>query len=254
MNQNDRELIQAGVDDELDAAGRARLEALLAESEEARALQEDLERLAAFIGQVPPRPVPDELHRRIVDGIDLPRQGGVGRWLNFAALPGFVRYGLAGAAAVVLTVAVYRAGEGLAPEAERDLVGTIASRGDMAGGREVDQFRFGVPESNGQVTLVARGDVYALAFDLDLAGPTAVEIVLPDGGYRFDAFAQQDDALSAVSWSGNRLEAVAEGKRRFVLRLRRGSAPSTGEPVIALTFSQDGEAVYSGTLDLPPSS
>lgn len=250
MNEQDKELIQAGVDDELDARGRERLNALLARSEAARALHEDLLRLNAFIDRVPPQPVPDGLHRRIVSGVELPQPGGPGRWLTFSALPGFLRYGLAGAAAVVLTVAVYRGGEGLSPGAEVDLVGAIASRGDMAGAREVDRLRFDAPGASGQVSLVARDDAHALAFELDLDQPARVRVVLPESGYRFEAVAQQDDALSAMSWSGNRIEAVADGQRRFVLRVRRGADLAAGDQRIGVDLTRGDELLFSGTLAL----
>lgn len=254
MNERDRELIQAGVDGELDAAERERLDALLAESEAARALHEDLQRLVAFIDSAPPRPLPDGLHRRIVERIDLPRPAGPRRWLTFSALPGFLRYGLAGAAAVVLTLAVYRGGEGLSPGTEADLVGAIASRGDMAGARVVDRFRFDAAGAAGEAILVARDDAYALAFQLDLDRPTRLQVVLPETGYRFEAVAQQDDALSEVTWSGNRIEAVAVGQRGFVLRVRRIAGPASGDPQIRVNVSQEDEAPLSGTLSLPGGS
>ncbi|MEE4173411.1 MAG: hypothetical protein V2I57_04085 [Xanthomonadales bacterium] len=242
-----QELVQAGVDGELDAEGRQRLAALLDESAEARALHEDLERLKAFIDRAPELPVPDSLHDAIVRGVTLPSPPAWKRWLRFSELPGFVRYGMAGAAAMVLTVVVYQAGEQLDPaQGYDDLVGTIAASGPDA--RKVDEVKFGSADARGEARLLAKPEGYALAVDLDLAAPTELAITLPGEAYRFNAFAQGADSLSAVSWSGNRLTATADGKQRFVVLLSESTGdPSPGE--ITLSLSRNGTVLLAGALD-----
>lgn len=251
INEMDREqvqhLVQAGVDGELDADGRKRLDALLAESAEARALHEDLERLNAFIERAPELPVPDSLHDAIVRGVSLPQPPAWKRWFRFSELPGFVRYGMAGAAAMLLTVVVYQAGDQLDPtRGYDDLVGTMASGGPDA--RMVDAVEFGGADARGAARLLANPEGYALSVDLDLAAPTELAITLPGDAFRFNAFAQGADALSAVSWSGSQLSATAEGKQRFVVLLSASATESTpGE--IELSLSRGGTVLHAGSLN-----
>jgi len=64
------ELIQADVDGELDAAGRAELERSLHADADARRLHEDLLRIAAALQRMPPAPAYPDLHDRLAKAID----------------------------------------------------------------------------------------------------------------------------------------------------------------------------------------
>lgn len=248
IDQKDSELVQAGVDGELGAEGRRQLEALLAESPDARALHEDLIRLSEFIDRAPELPVPDSLHDAIVRSVALPEPSPWRRWFDFSAWPGALRYGLAGAAAMMLTVVVYQAGDQLDPSrGYEDLVGTMASGGPNA--REIDEVAFGGADARGEARLMANPDGYALAVELDLAAPTELAITLPDTALRFNAFAQGSDALSAVSWSGNQLSATADGRQRFVVLLSTASPDAVAPGEITLSLSRNGTVLHAGALD-----
>lgn len=247
IDQKDSELVQAGVDGELDAEAQRQLDALLAESPEARSLHEDLVRLNAFIDQAPELPVPDRLHDDIVRGIELPQPSPWRRWFQFSELPGFVRYGLAGGAAMLLTVVVYQGGEQLDPaRGYDDLVGTIVAGGPDA--KQIDVVAFGGADAHGEARLLTNSEGYALSVDLDLAAPTDLSITLPDEVFRFNAFAQGADALSAVSWSGNRLSATADGKQRFVVLLSPASTAAAVPGEITLSLSRNGTVLHAGAL------
>jgi hypothetical protein len=248
IDQEQRELIQAGVDGELDTDGQHRLEALLAESADARTLQEDLTRLAAFIDRAPQIPVPDSLHDAIVRAVELPESSPWRRWLRISEWPGALRYGLAGAAAMVLTVVVYQAGDQLDPSrGYENLVGTIAAGGPDA--RKIDEVAFGGADARGEARLLSNPDGYALAVELDLAAPTELTIVLPEDTFRFSAFAQGADVLSALSWSGQTLSATADGQQRFVVLLSEAHDGVPGKPAeITLSLSRNGTILHAGAL------
>ena len=253
IDQKDSELVQAGIDGELDAEGQRRLEALLAASPEARDLHEDLSRLVDFIDRAPDLPVPDSLHDSIVRIVSLPEPAPWRRWFRFSELPGVLRYGLAGAAAMVLTVAVYQAGDQLDPKrGYEDLVGTIVSGGTDA--RKIDEVSFGGADARGQARLLANPDGYNLAVELDLAAPTELSITLPDEAFRFNAFAQGADSLSAVSWSGNRLSATADGQQRFVVLLSSASTTTAVPGEIKLSLARNGTVLHAGALSPEPSN
>lgn len=250
MNQEQKDLVQAAVDGELTPEEQERFDTLLGASVEARTLYDDLKRLGDFIEGIPPVEPPASLHAQITQQIELPRQTGAASWLRFDALPGFLRYGLAGAAAVVLTVAVYQGGSQLDPSlGTEDLLGTIASRGEMAGGSEIDSYRFEGPGSGGDVRLLARDANYALVFDLALDEPTEVEVVLPGSGFRVDAFAREtEDPESSVSWSANRLSASINGEQRFVVRVSRLPGHEGDNGDIAVRLLRGGELVQEGSV------
>ena len=60
------ELINAGIDGELDADGRAELEQLLAASADARAMQAELRKLAGALDRMPELEPPGDLADRII--------------------------------------------------------------------------------------------------------------------------------------------------------------------------------------------
>ncbi|MEM1412883.1 MAG: hypothetical protein AAGH19_11045 [Pseudomonadota bacterium] len=250
LDQDAQELIQAAVDGELDASGQEQFEALLTSSEDARMLFDDLTRLVDFVDQVPPPPMPDSLHGQIIEGIELPRPSGLGRFFRFEELPGFLRYGLAGAAAVALTVMVYQGGNGLdSDRGTDDLLGTMASRGDMAGGLEVDRVRFEGIAGQGEVQLIAQGESYAVAFNLVFEDPAELSLAFPGGGYRVDAFAREaDSAAHAVSWTEEGLLATASGQQRFVVRLSRQDGVEPSDEAISVTLSRAGATLWSEAL------
>jgi hypothetical protein len=248
MNQEDRELVQAVVDGELDDAGRERLDQLLASSEEARQLQADLRRLNAFIDQVPRYDLPDGLHGQITGNIAL--KPPARKLFQFSALPVFFRYGLAASAAVVLTVAVFRSGSELEGTSNySDMVGTIARGGPVADGRELDAFGFDEAGASGKVRLLERDGVYALEFDVRSPGSLQFDVDLQGAGLVLDAFAQQDQPLEAMSWSGEKLTARASGDQKFVILMRRTDESAAAGSKIGLEISRQGASVSRGWLE-----
>ncbi len=250
MNQEHRELVQAGFDGELDAAGRARLETLLAESEEARVLMADLEAIDAFLDRAPPLEAPAGLHSRIVDGISLPQPSRFLSLFSLSDLPGVLRYGLAASAAVLLTVAVYRVGNEMDPSVDYDqMVGTIASGGPVAGGEVIDRFGFEAEGASAEIKLMERGGVYALEFELDSEAPLQFDVDFSGIGLEFDAFARQDEDLEAVSWSGETLSARARGQQKFVILMRRTGEGAEAGSRIGLEISREGSSIETGWLE-----
>lgn len=250
MDQDELELVQAGVDGELGDAEKARLDALLAESAEARELHEKLRGLSAILDRTGPLEPPADLHARITDNIQLPRPSRTRSLFRFSALPGVFRYGVAAALAVVLTLAVYRGVDDVDPVADyADMVGTIARGEPVAGGVVIDSFHFRGASALGEVKLLERAGVFALEFQLDADEPVQFDVDFSGNGLAFDAFARQDLDLEAVSWNGETLSARARGEQRFVILMRRSGEPVAQGAKIGLSISQQGETIDSGWLE-----
>ncbi len=247
MDKDELELIQAGADGELDQAGRAKLDALLAGSAQAREQHDSLLRLNALLGQVPPVEPPETLHRRILADITLPRPAGR-KWAQFTGfLPGVLRYGLAAGVAVILTMAVYQGGSQLNGVSYDKLVGTISARG-----AELDRVEFLQSGAQGSVRLLERGDTYALEFDLQADGPVSFDVNFADSGLRFDAFAQADLNLEAMSLTKSTLSARTGGSQRFVVLMRHDAATDPANARIDLVLSRGGEVIGQGVLRIHP--
>jgi len=244
MNNDELELINAGVDDELDAAGRVRLDALLAGSEQARDLYDGLQRLGTFLEQVPPVEPPSALHGRIVNSISLPRPTAPGLKGLFNVIPGLLRYGLAAGLAVVVTMAVYQGGSQLNGVDYDKLVGTISARG-----AELDRFEFNQDGAQGSVRILERGDTYALEFELQARRPVLFDVDFADSGLRFDALAQADLNLDELALTKTTLSARTEGSQRFVVLMRPVAPGSPTQARISIALSQDGESIGRGVLD-----
>jgi len=242
MNNEQLQLIQAGADGELDAAGQAELDALLEHSAAAREQHETLLRLNAFLGQVPSLDPPESLHGRIVGAIKLPKPAGGGLAERFNFMPGLLRYGFAAGLAVVVTMAVYQGGSQLNGVDYDKLVGTISARG-----AELDRFDFSEPGVQGSVRLLERGDQFALEFDLDAEGPVRFDVNFSQSGLRFDAFAQADLNLDEMSLTKNSLVGRTAGSQRFVVLMRPDASADAPNGQISLEFFQ-ADASLARTL------
>lgn len=247
MQHEQWELIQAGADGELDDAGRARLDALLAHSGDAREQYAALLRLNAFLDQVPPVEPPHELHGRIVSAITLPRPASRGLAEFFDFVPGLLRYGLAAGLAVVVTMAVYQGGSQLEGVDYNKLVGTISAQGSQR-----DRFDFAQAGAQGSVRLLERGDTFALEFEFESEGPVRFNVDFAQSGLRFDAFAQADLKLDEMSLTKTSLSGLAEGSQRFVVLLGPDGAAGPANARISFEITRGGETLGRGTLATTP--
>jgi anti-sigma factor RsiW len=100
INERITELINTGLDGELGQAEQAELDSVLEASAEAREYLRELEAFSNLLDREEPLELPDGLHREIVESIELPSKS---KGFSFGAIPGFIRYGMAAAAGLVLT-------------------------------------------------------------------------------------------------------------------------------------------------------
>lgn len=256
IDDHTTELIQAGVDGELDESGQAELRKVLDESEEARHYHSELSRLADFLDKIPDHDLPDGLHARITQDIPLPSGSPIKSLFSFSAMPGFIRYGFAAAAGLVLAVAIYENREELQdPNDIASMVGTMTRGGPQGLRRELDSWSFETGQASGEVSLQRRNGSLVLELQMESASPLDFSIDFSGNGLELDAFANVESALESIQYADSVLHGTGTGAQRFVILLHRADSVEAGVgqadkgPRIGLEFIQQGEAIHSGWLE-----
>ena len=240
------ELIQAEIDGEIDAAGKAELETFLAESEEGRTVYEELEMLCRSLDGMPSMDPPPHLRHVLLNQAPVkaaprPSPGLVQRLFSGPLL------GYAGvfAAGVALTLALVDSDQ-ISRGAFDDVTGLVGTIADP---------EFVVPRHAtvsvdesviaGTVTLRSTGPI--LIVDFDLAAKQPVEIIAgySDRTIWFNGFAQLESTGTNVAADASTVTLVIEGKRRYAFYLNNpGLRPAT----IDLRFMANGEMIHEAQL------
>lgn len=247
------ELIQAGADGELGREETARLKSVLADSSEARRLWGEISELNELLDDVPPLELPDGLHRRIVSQVELPPvKQGLGQVIfgRFGQVPGFVRYGLAAAAGLVLTVGVYESQkESLLEHDIGSMVGTIM-RNDRAEVEEtLDALIFDLEEISSAVRLQRRDGALVLDVLLDAKDPVNITVDFTSDGLQFDAIAQTQRELHSIEFADQAIQVQAHGRHHFAVLLHRDDeSVAGGQASIKLRFTSEGKLLKEGDL------
>ncbi|MEJ8566713.1 anti-sigma factor family protein [Elongatibacter sediminis] len=242
------DMIQADVDGELPAASRAELDAVLAQSGEARRFRDEMMRVARLMNELPPIDPPPGLTRRILDRIQLPSPEGwhsrVAAWMRPAS------YGMAVAAGVVIGIGVAN----FAPRFDADiaadlpgLVGTMVDRSALQAPNAADRMVIDRPGVRGEAVLVPLGDIWSLQFSLNTSNPVEIR-VSADPALRFGGLADPESELRIVEVSGGDVRLVHEGRHPFVLYLQTESGRDVGSRDIAVFIGRDGETLFEGRL------
>lgn len=265
---NDRiiTLINADIDDELGPQERAELDAVLADSAEARRLQDELRRLAALMDRLPEPEPPADLAARIVGQVQLPAghalSGAQGGWLaGWLAAFQPAQAGLAFAAGLLLTVGFYELSQRGGTAADlSSMVGTMVANPAGVSGRAKDSLSISEPGLAGTVTLSEVGGFLVLNFDLVSEQRTEIVVELAKAGLGFGGIAHATANSSIVTESyevsGGTLRVVNQGRQVFSVFLPGASDVSRPQPaspdgdgrVISIGISSGGAARYSGVL------
>ena len=249
INERIIELINAGIDGELNEADAAELQEALAKSPEARSLQTDMQALTTLISDLPPRQPPDNLRRRILEKVNLPaRRNWTFRHLK---LPEFAGYGLAVAAGLVMIVGIYQFGpRNATPEDISRMTGTISTQkpaGEMA---LLDNFSLESDAVSGSVSLQSRGDEFIVDFDLNSSTAVDVLVKFTDQGLQFSGIEQIEGELATAEVSEGSVWLSTTGNQQFGVHLKRLDNSSAGDPVSLTTeFFSTGARVHQGILN-----
>jgi hypothetical protein len=240
------ELIQADIDGEIDDAGKSALENFLAESEEGRAVYEELETLCRSLDSMPTIEPPAHLRHVLLNQAPVkaapqPMPGFLQRLFSGPAL------GYAGVftAGVALTLAMVDSDQ-ITRDAFDDvtgLVGTIADSRFTAPKHDI----VSIDESEvaGTVTLRSTGPLLIVDFDLSARQPVEIVADYSDKTIWFNGFAQLESTGTSVAAATGNVTLKMDGKRRYAVYLNNpGMRPAT----IDLRLIASDQVIYEAQL------
>lgn len=240
------ELIQAEIDGEIDDAGKAELENFLAESEEGRAVYEELETLCRSLDSMPSLNPPSHLRHMLLNQapVKAPTQPSPNllQRLFSGPLLGYVGVFAAG---VALTLALLDSGQ-ISRGAFDDvtgLVGTLADAGRIA--PEHGTISIDKSEVAGTVTLRSTGPLLIVDFDLSARQPVEIVAGYWDKTIWFNGFAQLESTGTSIAAETGAVTVRMDGKRRYAVYLNNpGMRPAT----IDLRFMANDEVIHEAQL------
>jgi hypothetical protein len=241
-----RELIHAGIDGELNDAGRAELEQRLSADPDAREYQQQMQALEAFLDRVEPRELPAGLHASIVESVPLrkTRSGWLSR--GFSQFPGFVRYGLASAAGLLLAVGIYEYRPGIDPGGDLSgMTGTVLPGKGAVEDVHLDDISFDLDELSSEVNLLRRGDALVVDMRLEAAKPVSITLELVGQSLRFDAIAQMESDLDSIEIADRTISIDANGRQHFAVVLHRDTTVQADARVL-LKWSSGSKVLKEG--------
>lgn len=240
------ELIHAGIDGELDAAGAAELEQCLADSGEARQYHAQMRDLGAFMSRVPVVEPPEGLHASIVSSIGLPRPRAAWR---FGQFPGFLRYGLATAAGLLLAIGLYEYRPGMGGSADlSSMVGTIMPGRNPADGVRLDGFDFSLEGLASEVSLLRRDQQLVLDVRMQSPGPVSVAVAFDGEALQFEALAQSESELQSIEIDEGAIRVEASGAQHFAVLLHVQDAAAMNAGRIDLRWYSEGQVLKQGEV------
>ncbi len=246
MDARTEELINAALDNELDAAEVAELDKILGQSAEARAYHASLQQLDVQLRALPRENIPAGLHEDISSAISLPRAPA--KTIAPAhSWPGVVRYGLAASLGLAVAIGFYELRTLPPGSANYDLMtGTIAPDDSNT---IVDDFSF---EKSGQVysgELIRKADSTVLEVRIESQETIDISIDLADTGLRFAAIKQMLDPLDTFSVAADEIRARGQGRQRFSVSFTStGDAQPDPDARIRIEYSRDGKLIEQRNL------
>jgi hypothetical protein len=240
------ELIQADIDGEIDDSGKAELENFLAESEEGRAVYEELETLCHSLDSMPAIDPPPHLRHVLLNQAPVktapqPAPGFLQRLFSGPAL-GYVGVFAAG---VVLTLALVDSSQ-ISQGAFDDvtgLVGTIAEPEFAVpkhGSISIDE-----SEVAGTVTLRSTGPILIVDFDLSARKPVEIVAGYSDSTIWFNGFAQLESSGTSIAAETGAVTLKMDGTRRYAVYLNN---PAMRPTTIDLQFMADDQVIHEAQL------
>ena len=246
IDQRTRDLLNGGVDGELDSGEQVELDGLLAESTKLNDQNKELKSLAGLLDNLPEVEPPTYLQESIERQIRLPahssgfkeKKGTFATWLPAH----WMRTGFALAAGAVLTITIYEMGaKPLSVGDFSNLSGTIAKQQASNQGALLDSADILTDTLTGSAELRSQGDLITLDVQLISDGPTQVVVDFADRGLEFIGVSHVQDRQDVVSVVDGSVKIAITGEQRYTMNLRKSSdyQLQSTEPLELEFFSND---------------
>lgn len=245
LNERIVELIQADVDGLLDEFDRAELDAALEESADARIFRQEMLQLTNILAAIPDLDPPAELHRRILDSIELPSARQLPIWLTGWFRP--ISYGMAVFAGMVIMVGVVN----FVPfndDEMTSLVGAMVHQGEGLPSSSQGQLGVDLEAVRGSVLLKKLDGAMALQFEIFSAEPVEIGLDLAESGLKFVGFAHETEGVIAIEVSGGNVQVSNQGSHQFVVFLRQPQGLETGVKNLQVSISQNELRIFKGSI------
>ena len=228
IDQRTQDLLNGGVDGELDSGEQAELDGLLGESTRLHEQNKELKSLAGMLDNLPEVEPPTYLQESIERQIRLPahssafkeKKGIFGTWLPTH----WMRTGFALAAGAVLTITIYEMGaKPMNAEDLSNLSGTIAKQQASTQGVLLDSAEIFTSTLTGSAELRSQGDLFTLDVQLISDGPTQVVVDFAGRGLEFIGVSHVQDRQDVVSVVDGSVKIAITGGQRYTMNLRKNS-------------------------------
>jgi len=249
------DLISAGIDGEISAEDRTRLDQHLAGDAEAQAFQKDLASLCIELDAMESITPPVHLKHVILNTIPRPsaaqKDSGGSAWraaMSTVFGGNVMRYAMSFAVGAVFTLA-WLSPDQISRQALDDvsgLVGTISQPESADQQSGADSIQLNLNEIAGSVKLNRSGSIMILDFDLASSGPIEIVASFADRDVWFNGFAQLESSGTTIAADEGSVTISMEGQRRYALYLNNnGSSAAT----ISLRFYVDGALIHEDELN-----
>lgn len=246
-------LINAELDGELEPGERAELDAILETSADARAMKAELQKLGNLLGAVPQEVPPEGLRTQILDQL-----AGPERKASFSLSGLFSSFqpataGVAFAAGLLATVAVYEWAPGSATSVDTTrMVGTMMAGNETGQVQPLDSLSFDESGVAGEIGLLKSHGMLLLEINIQSAAPSEIEVALGEAGLRFGGLVldSEPSELTTESYevSGGTLRVVNQGRQAFTVLLPMTVQDGTDGREIRIGISSGEAPVISGVL------
>lgn len=247
------ELISAEADDALSDPERAELERLLAEYPDGRRFRAELAGLESVLASAAEPEIPASLRSSIMSRATAKGARPSGTRRPRLRVPGMLpvlRYGVAGAAGLLLAVAWFGSQPARhgAPNLD-ELVGTITSHRSRSGAEELGAYLFRERGVASDVRLLRRDGALLLDIRIEADRPLELRVDLAGAGVRLDAVAQDEGPVDFIQFADEELRVRGLGERRLIAVLHRtDDKVVAGGGRIALEYSSGGKLLQQGSL------
>lgn len=243
INEHNIELINRSIDGDLNESEQAELDSILANSEEAKTLHDELAMMAAQLENAPSMEPPKELERDILNQIELPQPKG---WFTWAAgwMQGRpVSHTLALLAGVLATVVYYQ----FSPSTNdlSGMTGTMVSSENTIAQLEIEEAAV-----NGTVSLIRQGEHLVLQIDVESQLETELHGQMKDLGLALEAVTDHSgQSMQGFLFARGNFSIAASRKKNFSMLL---SAPEGNDEAIAqgisVAFTQNKGMLFRSKL------